>query len=190
VEGTGGSLAGILGEGNGELKLFMTGGDLSALLVDLSGLEFGNALFSALGLPKKTEVRCLVADFALRQGIMNTRTLLLDTGEANITGKGSINLRVETIDYQLKAEAKHFSIGSLPAPIDITGRLKNPNIAPDAKDLAVRGGIAAGLGALLSPLAALLPTIQLGLGKDNNCDALIRSAQRTPNPAEKRGEAP
>jgi uncharacterized protein involved in outer membrane biogenesis len=190
VEGTGGSLAGILGEGNGELKLFMTGGDLSALLVDLSGLEFGNALFSALGLPKKTEVRCLVADFALRQGIMNTRTLLLDTGEANITGKGSINLRVETIDYQLKAEAKHFSIGSLPAPIDITGRLKNPNIGPDAKDLAVRGGIAAGLGALLSPLAALLPTIQLGLGKDNNCDALIRSAQRTPNPAEKRGEAP
>ncbi len=188
VEGTGDSIGGILGAGNGELKLFMTGGDLSALLVDLSGLEFGNALLSALGVPKKTEVRCLVADFALRQGILGTRTLLLDTGEANVTGKGDINLRDEMIDYQLRTQAKHFTIGSLPAPIDITGHLKHPSVAPDAKELAVRGGLAAGLGVLLTPLAALLPTIQLGLGENNDCGALIRSAQRTPNPAESQNE--
>jgi len=46
-------VADILGHGNGALKLFMTGGDLSALLVDLSGLQFGNALLSSLGLPKR-----------------------------------------------------------------------------------------------------------------------------------------
>ena len=62
IEGTGGSLHGILADGNGDLKLFMTGGDLSALLVDLSGLELGNAMLSALGMPKKTPMRCLVAD--------------------------------------------------------------------------------------------------------------------------------
>ena len=38
--------------GNGEFVLGMAGGDLSALLVDLSGLEFGNAVLSALGMPK------------------------------------------------------------------------------------------------------------------------------------------
>jgi hypothetical protein len=36
------------------MKMAMAGGDLSALLVDLSGLQFGNALLSALGFPKKT----------------------------------------------------------------------------------------------------------------------------------------
>jgi len=29
----------------------------------------------------------------------------------------------------------------------------------------------------LTPLGALLPTIQLGLGKDHNCDALLASVQ-------------
>ena len=29
----------------------MAGGNLSALIVDLAGLEFGNALLSALGVP-------------------------------------------------------------------------------------------------------------------------------------------
>jgi uncharacterized protein involved in outer membrane biogenesis len=189
IEGTGDSIAGIIGEGDGELKLFMTGGDLSALLVSLSGLEFGNALMSALGMPKKTEIRCLVTDFALRRGVLDTRTLLLDTEEANLIGKGTVDLRNETIDYQLRTEPKHFSIGSLPAPIDITGRLKSPTIAPEARNLALRGGLAAALGVLLTPLAALLPTIQLGLGKDNNCAALIEGARRMPNPAAKAGEA-
>ncbi len=187
VAGTGSSVADILGGGNGELKLFMTGGDLSSLLVDLSGLEFGSALLSALGLPKKTAVRCLVADYALQHGMLNTRTLLLDTEQANVTGKGGVNLHSETIDYQIRTEPKHFTFGSLPAPIDITGTLKHPAVAPDPKALAVRGGLAVGLGVLLTPLAALLPTIQLGLGHNNDCEAVIHEATSTPDPAAGKG---
>lgn len=183
IEGTGSSVAAIMGSGNGEVKLFMTGGSLSAVLVDLSGLQFGNALLSALGIPVRTQVRCMVGDFVLRRGILETRTMLLDTGEANVTGKGTISFRDETLNYQLRTEAKHLSIGSLPAPIDITGRLKAPSIMPDAATVAARGAVAVGLGVLLTPLAALLPTIQLGLGEDNDCGALIRSAQQTSNPA-------
>ena len=161
----------------------MTGGDLSAVLVDLSGLQFGNALISALG--------CRIARgavhghrFRFAPWLMDTRTMLLDTNEANVTGKGTINFRDESLNYQLRTEAKHFSIGSLPAPINITGHLKSPSIMPDPATMAARGAAAVGLGVLLTPLAALLPTIQLGLGEDNNCGALIRSAEKTPNPAE------
>lgn len=183
LDGTGDSVASIVGGGNGELKLFMTGGDLSALLVDLSGLEFGNALLSALGVPQRTQVRCMVSDFALRGGILDTRTFLIDTGEANVTGKGTVNFRDEEVNYRLSTQAKHFSIGSLPAPIDITGKLKSPTIRPDMADLGARGAAAVALGVLLTPLAALLPTIQLGLGKNNDCGQLIEHAKDTPNPA-------
>jgi uncharacterized protein involved in outer membrane biogenesis len=186
IEGTGATVAGVLAHGNGEVKLFMTGGDISALLVDLSGLEFGNALLASLGLPKRTPVRCMVTDFVLQNGIMNTRMLLLDTEAANVTGKGTINLRNESLDLQLHTEPKHFTIGSLATPINITGTLKHPTVGPAPGELAARGGIAAGLAALLTPLGALLPTIQLGLGEDNDCNALIRNAQRSPNPAEKK----
>ncbi len=173
VSGTGNSIAQILGSGNGDVKLFMTGGDLSALLVDLAGLDFGNALLSALGIPKRAPVRCLVAHLPLEQGVLNTQILVVDTTEANVVTTGSINLRNETIDYQIKTDPKHFSIGALPVPIDVRGPLKAPSILPDPKQLAVRGGAAAALGVLLTPLAALLPTIQLGLGKDTDCSATI-----------------
>ncbi len=179
VEGTGNSVAQIMARGNGELKLFMTGGDLSALLVDLAGLDFGNSLLSALGLPSRTQVRCMVADMPLQQGVLNTRVMVLDTTEANVVGSGSVNLRDETIDYQIKTDPKHFSIGTLPAPIDIKGPLKSPSIMPDPGQLASRGGVAAVLGTLLTPLAALLPTIQLGLGEDTDCGKTIAATARS-----------
>jgi len=173
IDGTGNSIAQIMAHGTGDLKLFMTGGDLSALLVGLAGLDFGNSLLSALGIPTRTTVRCMVVDMPLEQGMLNTRTLLIDTTEANIIGSGNVNLRNETVDYQVKTDAKHFNVGKLQVPIDIRGPLKGPSILPDPGALAVRGGAAVALGVLLTPLAALLPTIQLGLGENTDCAKTI-----------------
>jgi uncharacterized protein involved in outer membrane biogenesis len=172
-DGTGRSLAQLLGGGNGDVKLFMQGGDLSAILVSLSGLQFGNALANALGVPSKTQLRCMVIDLPLQNGVLSTRTMLIDTDQSNINGSGTVNLKTEALDYQLKTTPKHFSIGSLPAPIDIRGELKDPSILPDPASVAARGGAAVALGVLLTPLGALIPTIQLGLGEDNDCAKLI-----------------
>ncbi len=176
IDATGNSLAQMLANGNGDVRLGMVGGDLSAILVNLSGLEFGNALLSALGMPKRTPVECFIGDLALQRGVMEIRTLVLDTGEAIVLGGGSADLRDEALHLQLRTEAKHFSIGSLPAPINIGGTLKKPAIMPGA-ELAVRGGIAAGLGVLFPPLA-LLPTIQFGTGDDHRCDNLLARAKQ------------
>jgi uncharacterized protein involved in outer membrane biogenesis len=178
LDSTGNSIATLLGHGNGDIKLFATGGDLSALLVALSGLQFGNAVISALGLPTRTELRCLIADLPLEHGVLDTRILLVDTDQSNVHGSGTIDLSRELLNYQLKTEAKHFSIGSLPAPIDIRGTLKSPSILPDPATVAARGGAAIALGALLTPLGALIPTIQLGLGENNDCSGLIASVGR------------
>jgi AsmA family protein len=79
---------------------------------------------------------------------------------------------------RLSTEAKHFTIGTLHAPINITGTLKKPSIMPGAELLA-RGGAAAGLGIAFPPLA-LLPTIQFGTGDDHRCDNLLAQAKQMP----------
>ncbi len=181
IDGSGRSMADILGHGNGELKLYMgSGGNLSALLVDLSGLQFGNAVLSALGVPDRAKVQCLITDFVLQQGVVDARTLLLDTDEARIGGKGDINLRDETLKLVLNTESKHFSIGSLPAPINITGTLGKPSVLPDVAVVGARAGAAVALGVLLTPLGALLPTIQLGTGEDGACAGLLGNAKAPP----------
>ena len=181
IDGTGRSMAEILAHGNGELKLYMgSGGNVSALLVDLSGLQFGNAVLSALGVPNRATIQCLITDFVLQQGIVDARTFVLDTDEARVGGKGSINLRDESLKLVLETESKHFSIGSLPAPVDITGTFAKPSVMPDLAVVGARAGAAVGLGILLTPLGALLPTIQLGTGEDNACAGLLADAKAPP----------
>ena len=184
VEARGKSVAEMLGRGDGDLKLFMAGGDVSALLVNLAGLDLGNSILSALGLPQRTNIRCMVSDFRLNGGILETRALYIDTEEANILGSGTIDLDKEEIDYRIATEPKKPSVGALAAPIDIEGRLKDPAIGPDAEELAKRAAPAVALGVLLTPLAALLPTIQFGLGEDSDCAAsverLVRESEALP----------
>ena len=174
--GTGDSLAAIAANGDGELLLGMAGGNLSALLVDLSGLEFGNAVLSALGLPTRADIECLIADFALQRGVLRTRALIVDTSQAIVGATGSIDMRNNAIDLQLRTAPKHFSIGSLPGPLNISGTLKHPRILPSAQTVA-RVGIAGVLAAILPPLA-VLPTIQFGVTDHHRCDALLLQARQ------------
>jgi AsmA family protein len=179
MDSTGNSLSELLGHGDGYLRLFMTDGDISTLLVDLAGLDFGSALRSALKLPDKTDIRCLIGDFGLEKGVLKTRALVFDTKEANIVGTGWVNLKDESLQYQLTQEPKHFSIGAFHAPIDISGYLKSPSVGPDTKQLSARAAASVALGVLLTPLGALLPTVQLGLGPNNDCQQLLGSSQTT-----------
>jgi uncharacterized protein involved in outer membrane biogenesis len=176
IQGTGNSLAQILAHSDGDLKLFMGSGNLSAILVNAAGLDIGGSIASLLGLPDTAKINCMVSDFALTNGVLNTRALVLDTDQGNVYGKGNIDLRNERIAYQITQEGKHVSVGALHAPIDIKGTFKQPSVMPEPGPLATRLGIAAALGAVFPP-AGLLATIQLGLGKDHNCGALIAAAQ-------------
>jgi uncharacterized protein involved in outer membrane biogenesis len=177
LDATGNSLASLAANGNGEVKMAMAGGDLSSVLVDLTGLQFGNALMSALGVPKKTQVQCFVSDLVLQRGVLDFKNFVLDTGEGITNVGGDIDLGSEAIDLALKTDAKHFSIGSLPTRINIGGTFKSPSIRPGA-EAAARAGAAAGLAALFAPLA-ILPTIQFGTSdaEDARCNDLLQQAR-------------
>jgi uncharacterized protein involved in outer membrane biogenesis len=168
IDGAGISVAQVMETGNGGLKLSMAGGgDLSALLLNIAGLEFGKAILSAMGIPQKAKVQCFVSDFVLNNGVLQTKVFLLQTSEERSTATGTINFSGEKLDLALTTRSTHFSIGSLPGPINIGGTLSSPSVLPGA-EVAARTGAAIGLGLLAGP-AALLPTIQFGTGEGDAC---------------------
>ncbi len=182
VNGTGNSLADLMAHGDGGFKLVLAGGgNLSALLVNIVGLEFGQAVLSALGVPKRTDLNCFIADLGLRQGIAKTNAFLLDTNEARVVGDGSLDFHNQTMDFALTTRSKHFSVGSLPGAINLDGKIKSPSIRPGA-ELVARTGAAIGLGILAFPLA-VLPTIQFGVGNDNACSKAIAIEKQPLPPA-------
>ena len=168
VEGTGRSIAEILGRGDGALTLSMADGDLSKLLADLVGLRLGSALLSSLGGPSRTRVACFVADLALRRGMLATRALLLETADAVTEGHGAVDLGRERVEIRLQTKSKRLTVGVLPGPLLISGALKSPSVAP-APSGSTSGGI---VGVL-----AELPTIQFGIGDDPRCERLIGRAR-------------
>jgi ParB/RepB/Spo0J family partition protein len=97
-------------------------------------------------------------------------------------------------ELALKTASKHFSMGSLPTRIAITGTFKNPSIRPGA-EVAARAGAVAGLAALFVPLA-ILPTIQFGTSEQedarcSNCRlasiaAVCAADLRDPHPTRRR----
>jgi uncharacterized protein involved in outer membrane biogenesis len=186
LNSTGKSVAEWLGHGNGGLELFTTSGNFSALLVDLVGLDFGNALLAAAGVPRRADLRCMVADFVLVNGTADTHLLIADTDEANIVGQGTVNFTDEHVNYSIRSIPKRPSFGSLGAPIDITGTLKDPTIAPKTSSLIARGGAATILGTLATPLAALIPTLQFGQGENHNCNGLLQAVQAAGRAASER----
>ena len=180
IQTTGNSISGMLGRGDGELQLFMEGGTFRKLLLELAGLDVTEALGFALeGKDRQAELRCLIADIKLQKGILTPNTLLLDTSDTNINVTGAINLRDETMNLRIVPAPKDMSILTLRGPIIVDGPMRDPGIQPEAANLASRTTAAILLGVLLTPLAAIIPTIELGLGEDSDCAGLITQVRQS-----------
>lgn len=176
---TGNSIASLVANGDGGTTLVLDrGGDVTALLPDLLGLKLGSAILSALGIPDRSKLKCLVADMPLDNGILKTKSLLLQTETTRTTGTGTVNFHNDTLDYAVTTRATHPQILSLPGAVHIFGPLNSPNIMPGA-ELIGRVAASVGLGVLFPP-AALIPTIQLGVGQGSACEDAIREANTNP----------
>jgi len=124
-----------------------------------------------------SQIRCIVADFVAENGTMFARRLVMDTEVERVDGEGSVDFSRERYDLTLSAKAKRPSIVALRGPIIVDGTFKSPRAHPAAGPVAARVGASVALGAALTPLAALLPLIDVGGHADADCGALIDEAK-------------
>lgn len=162
LEGMGRSLDAFVTSVDGELMVMMEDGHLKSLLVQLAGLDLWGALMSLSDVSDETAIRCAVANFKAQEGVLDARSLIIDTTETKFVGKGSINLAEETVDLAIQPRAKDFSLLSADAMLHLTGALTNLSVSTDVSQ------------ALLS----LLTPIELGLSEHANCEAILEHVRR------------
>lgn len=168
LQGTGNSIARMLGSANGEVGLVMGRGRISNLLLELAGLDLAEALRFMLGRDRIIPVRCAHADFGVTDGVMQTRQFAFDTTDTVLYADGSVNLRDETLDLVLRPQPKDKSLVSLRSPLQVSGTFKAPSVRPQTGPLALRG-IAAALLYSVAPPATLLALLETGPGEDSDC---------------------
>jgi AsmA family protein len=168
IVGNGNSVAQILGSADGDIALGMGQGQISNLLMELAGIDIAEALKFMVTKDRTIPVRCAFGDFAVKDGLMDVRSLAFDSTDTIIVGKGRINLKDETLDLELRPRPKDRSLLALRSPLVVGGTFKDPSFRPDLKRLGLRGATALALGSIAPP-AALLATLELGPGKDAPC---------------------
>jgi uncharacterized protein involved in outer membrane biogenesis len=176
LSGDGVSLHKVASNANGTVTAIIPRGTVRQKLAELLGIDIDRAfLFSG---DKDTTMRCVLADFQVKNGVMQARDVLFDSDVVTATGSGSISLKDETLDMQLNGEPKKMTFFRLRAPITVSGPLRSPSIGIKPGAAIAQGGAALAMGVLLTPVAAIIPFIDPGLAKDADCGAADATAQR------------
>ena len=162
LQGAGQSLADFLASANGNVLLSMREGQLGRVLIELVGLDVAETIQKALAREKTYQLRCLVADFAVHNGRMETQMLLVDTTDTKVIGGGFIDLRAKMLGLKLEPKAKDFSLFSAQAPLYITGPLAKLSAGPKLGEL----------------LLSLSMPVKLGTPENADCQAVLEASQR------------
>lgn len=179
LSATGDSIASFLGSSNGEIKALISEGTISKLLLEQMGLNIGNVVISKLFGDKQVELNCMAADLGVTNGLVQTRTMILDTSDAVVYIDGTIDLAKEKPDLTIKPVSKGLRVVSLRAPLYVRGTLKHPDVDVDKGVLAAKAGGAIVLG-VLAPVTSLLPLINVGSEEENKCRELLHQAAEKP----------
>ncbi|OGA95053.1 MAG: membrane assembly protein AsmA [Burkholderiales bacterium RIFCSPHIGHO2_12_FULL_61_11] len=175
LTGRGHSVAQMLGSASGDVAMLMGKGEISNILLEYLGLDGGEIIKFLLRGDRNVQLRCAAAAFDVKQGLMSSRAIVLDTSDTLITGHGQVSLAHETLDIVLDPAPKDGSILSLRSPLRIGGTFAAPTAGPDKTALAGRVGIALVLAAI-NPLLALAATVETGPGEDADCRAVLAEA--------------
>ena len=163
---------------NGEVVAVIPGGVVRQAFAELLGINAANGLFLLLKKnQQQTNIHCAVADFYVRNGVLQARQLVVDTDVVRIDGSGNVNLNNETINLSFKGNPKQLRLFHLNTPVTIGGHLSSPTFGIKPAGAMVQAGVGAALGAVVFPPLALLPFIDPGLAHNADCSAAISTSK-------------
>ncbi len=178
LRGVGDSVRTSLASSTGRIAIIISEGTLWIRNIELAKLDVQNFLLAAFGkdLKKPRDIRCGVAAFTVTDGVSVTDPVIFDTGRAVYTMKGQFSFKDESLGLALRGKSKEISFFSGQSPIGVGGYFAAPKVNPVSKELIARAGTSVLLGIVGTPVAAILPFVNLGTTKNSNC-AAIESAK-------------
>jgi hypothetical protein len=168
----------MMADADGRIIAILPHGEVRAAFAELTGINVARGVGLLLkGDEERADIRCGVAQFGVKDGIAHAQNVVFDTENVRITGSGEIRLGPEELDLSIKGQPKKLRLARVRTPIEINGHLRKPSIGVDTGKTLKQGAIATALGAVLTPFAAVLAFVDPGLARDENCAALLHTAQ-------------
>jgi hypothetical protein len=168
LSGRGDTPAKLLGSSNGQILFAAQGGQASALLVEILGLDAAEAVTLLGKKTAKQPLKCAVVNLQVKDGRAKTAPFVIDATDTVLSVEGWLHLGEEKINLTARAEPRDVSPFTLRTPVDITGTFLDPQIKPRKGPLVARGAAAIALAAI-NPLLAIIPFVDLGGDPEAGC---------------------
>ena len=172
LKGRGSSIHALASHANGKVTAVLPHGALRSSLAELAGLDLRALGLFAAGSKDDTGIRCGLAGFDAKDGVLAAERLVIDTEPVLVTGAGTVDLRSETLDLKFQGRPKHPRL-RVRAPLLVRGTFAQPTFSIQARQPIAQAGGAIALGMLLTPVAAMLAFVDPGLAKDTDCAVLL-----------------
>lgn len=153
LEGRGRSLAEVMAGADGDFRLVMHGGSISWLLVELIGLDLGQALILFVTEDNRIPINCAAGKIDIQQGVAELMPVVMDTTDSVLYFSGKVDLEAQTMTMQVEADAKDFSLVDIDVPVLVAGKIRDP-------DISLGKGVP-------------IPLIEPGDAQEISCDRLI-----------------
>jgi len=105
----------------GRIELMTIPEDIAAGFLNLWAANLVVALVTPKDVSQPKKLNCMVASFSVDEGVMQARTVMLDTTDVIIRGRGSIDIANRSLDLIVAPQAKREKFFSMSTPVAITG---------------------------------------------------------------------
>jgi uncharacterized protein involved in outer membrane biogenesis len=128
VSGRGNSVHELAATANGRLAVSMSRGAMRASMAEMTAATLRGLGLTLTKSDAETPVRCGVATFRARDGVLNAERIFVDTEPVLITGAGSVHLGTEALDLTLRGEPRKPRLLRLRKPVSVAGSLRHPAV--------------------------------------------------------------
>ncbi|MGC4061524.1 MAG: AsmA family protein [Aquabacterium sp.] len=176
LHGEGNSTATLLGSMNGSVDTWVRHGQMSHLLVEAMSLHVAESLGLLLLGDTQQPLHCAATHLSAKNGVVQPDVAIIDTPHATILVSGNISLANEKLDLTLNSKPKFLSPISLRTPVDLGGTFAHPSVSLHANPLGLKLAGAA-LLAVVTPLAAIIPLVDVGGAPEDGCGPALQKLQ-------------
>lgn len=128
-------LSQMLAHGNGRIDFAVWPKDLRAGVFDLWAVNLLVALLPTVDPKNESTVNCAVGRFALNDGKLAQKQLVIDTSRMRVTGTTAVDFGSEKVHMRLQPQAKAAQFLSLATPIEVRGSFTDYDIGPNPGDV-------------------------------------------------------
>jgi uncharacterized protein involved in outer membrane biogenesis len=129
------NLSDLLRYGKGNIDFAVWPENMKSGLLDIWAVNVLMALLPAVDASDESKVNCAIGRFAVNDGKLTEKKILIDTSRMRVTGKGGVDFATQEINLYVQPRAKTPQFLSFALPIELSGTLDDFHVGVRAADV-------------------------------------------------------